>query len=162
MKAKELRIGNYILLEKKHVIKCDLIDIELSLIDREPIPLTEEILLKCGFEKNNIHKDPRMYEYCIDYMPYIRTIDNSKTFEISFYTTRIEYLHQLQNLYFALTGKEKALKILKELKELDMRARSIHGIHTKLDRTILRFLSEIGHEDIVKEYREVIKKTLEI
>lgn len=59
-----------------------------------------------------------------------------------------------------MKSKEKALKILKELKELPLQGRSINAIHTKLDRTILRFLSEIGHEDIVKEYSEVIKKIL--
>ena len=126
MQVEELRIGNYLYYRhidgymKEEIVKICSINNEY-LLDKEnctlgynelkPIPLTEEVLLKCGFEKNNIHKDPSMYEYCIDYMPYIRTIDNSKTFEISFYATRIEYLHQLQNLYFALTGKELEIKL---------------------------------------------------
>ena len=79
----------------------------------EPIPLTEEILLKCGFEKGYIMYFIRICEtrcylrpsyrggYYYGICPYIELRD-CKT---------IQYLHQLQNLYFALTGKELEIKL---------------------------------------------------
>ncbi len=104
MKANELRIGNY------YLHKNDLLQIddaysiyEKSKIIKEikPIPLTEEWLLKFGFEENtsswtnwekpNYSKEVRLRK-AFDYLTF-----NSK---------RIDYVHQLQNLYFALTGEE--------------------------------------------------------
>ena len=68
----------------------------------EPIPLTEEWLLKFGFEKN---KNSDLYFRLNNYEYFIENgiIDNgySRMNEIS-----VKYVHQLQNLYFALTGKE--------------------------------------------------------
>ena len=61
MEAKELRIGNWVsttdILIPKHVIKAeDIVSIEDGSfenlgLDVKPIPLTEEWLLKFGFEK---------------------------------------------------------------------------------------------------------------
>lgn len=71
-----------------------------------PIPLTEEILLKCGS--------------CLDRAYYILTpvemrySYKRKEFCVFFNTEVIcciKYLHQLQNLYFALTGKELEVKL---------------------------------------------------
>ena len=70
-------------------------------ISFEPIPLTEEWLLKCGFEKDEI-------------IVFYRKDETSSTFIIDFnfvcllgYShVKIHSAHQLQNLYFALTGEE--------------------------------------------------------
>jgi hypothetical protein len=60
----------------------------MDLKDIDPIPLTEDLLLKCGFA-----------DYSDDGSKRIALI---KDLEIKC----PEYLHQLQNLYFALTGEE--------------------------------------------------------
>jgi len=64
----------------------------------KPIPITEEWLLKAGFEK-----DETDWWYIDDFG--VKRYDNDC---FVFYTlnTIIKFLHQLQNLYFALTGEE--------------------------------------------------------
>jgi hypothetical protein len=99
MRAEDLRIGNYIIYQKEHIIKCDLKDIELSEIDREPIPLTEEILLKCGFVCDG--------DYYVNGNWLIEfDEENMSEFLIDNTAIVIKHLHQLQNLYFALTGED--------------------------------------------------------
>jgi hypothetical protein len=73
----------------------------------EPIPLTEDILLKCGFELSGS-------EFGIDCFEEGELRLDKKTFAPRFYDYDsscdlpyfIEHLHQLQNLYFALTNEE--------------------------------------------------------
>lgn len=104
IKSTELRIGNWYNCDGDHFqIKAS--DIQCLLDDSyQPIPLTPDILLKCGFKNNGftfrlqglsikfpgtLHKKGRTYfsGWCI--------IEKSP-----------EYLHQLQNLYYSLTGEE--------------------------------------------------------
>jgi hypothetical protein len=70
--------------------------------DFEPIPLTEEWLLKFGFEWKNhgLHKDNWVIrQFGGDWTIFL---SNEKyNFDI-----KLCYVHQLQNLYFALTGEE--------------------------------------------------------
>lgn len=76
------------------------------------IPLTEEILLKFGFEK--IKSDEYPHKFIINkYMRYeveIENLNSKNCFVFShgkkFSSIKIEYVHQLQNLYFSLTVKE--------------------------------------------------------
>jgi hypothetical protein len=73
--------------------------------DLRPIPLTKDILLKCGFfvsdlliAKNGISlKHNRNGDYSLP-------LNNSRG-EVCRVIV-IEYLHQLQNLYFTLIGEE--------------------------------------------------------
>lgn len=79
--------------------------------DLEPIPLTEECLLKFGFEK------------CLNGFWCAKELLNvkiSKHFVTEIYLSGsdtdlafngIQYIHQLQNLYFALTGEELTLSV---------------------------------------------------
>ena len=99
MKASELRIGNYVYVEH------DKNNLELLKFDFEsgwymeyikPIPLTEEWLLKFGFEK--------AYETCYQYKDFILN-DKFIMMDIDI-TIQLKHVHQLQNLYFALTGEE--------------------------------------------------------
>ena len=53
-----------------------------------------------------------------------------------------------------MKSKEKALKRLNKQKNVSCPSIIV------AESILLDFLSEIGHEDIVKEYREVIKKAL--
>lgn len=80
--------------------------ITATMDDIKPIPLTEEILLKCGFAKSSDgeHFFIGHYGFCLvhdgqDYCMKPVIID-------PMVIAYCRYLHQLQNLYFALTGKE--------------------------------------------------------
>lgn len=78
----------------------------------QPIKLTESILLQCGFDKNRI-------EYIIENFVLNAQIDGTFEFYYSYENGRnefnlspdLKYLHQLQNLYYSLTGKELPIDI---------------------------------------------------
>lgn len=118
MQASELKIGNYIYLKSKNRIyeisTGYEIDIGTDSEDFEPIPLTEEILLKCGFEKDDI-RDQDYYEWYQKEFPIIGVLcqssDKTYLFDENTDTLRIYYLHQLQNLTFALTGQELSINL---------------------------------------------------
>lgn len=78
----------------------------------KPIPLTEEWLFKFGFNKGK-HLTPQNYNNDIVRVYKWMTAD-VYIFSIFKYRTpdrlNINYVHQLQNLYFAITGKELELK----------------------------------------------------
>ena len=145
MKATELRIGNYVTDRiTKNIIEVDSIN-ELGITlfadiidedmfvnnqeeadDIEPIPLTEDWLLKLGFEN---------YEWCTD-CAFIKF--NSSHMMLRYYNDKwhcqktivskdskgqkmseakqivkkgmIKHVHQLQNLYHALMGEELTTK----------------------------------------------------
>lgn len=109
IQASELRIGNIIKYYGRYtrVEPNNITELSKGAGDYKPIPLTEEILLKCGFEKINKHKELDSHGYLMDGMEYLHTIDNGITFTDSVQNEiEFKYLHQLQNLYFALTNKE--------------------------------------------------------
>lgn len=108
-----LRIGNYILGPDSTSPERFTIDwfhaIEINAITEEeltPISLSPEILEKCGFEATNgieIKNYIWLVIHCDSGEANIYNIYKNETLQL-----RIEckYLHQLQNLYFALTGEE--------------------------------------------------------
>jgi hypothetical protein len=115
MKAAELRIGNYINISKE-VCKMQLVnfaDIHYtdSFENYEPIPLTEEWLLKLGFDKLDkahfkiIQKDIFNSLFTI-------TLDENEIFKFDFqgFWYQLEFLHQLQNLFYCLCGEELKTK----------------------------------------------------
>ena len=78
-----------------------------------PIPLTEEWLLKFGFEKtlNQYKKLTLSNKIGCDNIPFIILfLDNQYQYDDLRFRTNIEYVHQLQNLFFALTGEELTIK----------------------------------------------------
>ncbi len=119
MKANELRIGNYIIpitsdgfkLEQRPIHAREFWLLSNEPDKAEPIPLTEEWLIKFGFEKEknvipiysigkiSIYLDCEMY-------PNGRVYFNSWCI----LKEKPKYVHKLQNLYFALTGEELILK----------------------------------------------------
>jgi hypothetical protein len=126
IKVSELRIGNCVYDhegdESKvyNVYNSGGVDLTFELVLMEninaesisPIPLTEEWLVKFGFEKyvNSFRKGYNDLVYHFIYLKhldsyacYIEYEDDSELYPISF---NIEYVHQLQNFYFALTGEE--------------------------------------------------------
>ena len=80
----------------------------------EPIPLTEEWLLKFGFEKDEYAKDFRLGKYWVENR-YFDSYEKSMflfgcyQFNKIYITSNVDvlkYVHELQNLYFAITGEE--------------------------------------------------------
>lgn len=66
----------------------------------QPIPLTPEIMLQCGFVKNN-----KQFIRVYNEQGNIITInDILGVLTLSSYDVELSSLHQLQNLYFSLTG----------------------------------------------------------
>ncbi len=115
MKANELRIGN--LYDQfgniTEVNWCTIKDLEKAPKEQlwcKPIPLTEELLLKFGFEKdgNKIYRNGRFFIENLfgNRMTFRITINNAE----SAHANSIEFVHQLQNLYFALCGEELEMK----------------------------------------------------
>lgn len=79
-----------------------------------PIELTEEWLLGLGFKKYDLDRF-RIQVYGEELPAYIATRIGSGYAELNrnghcFKTCNCEYVHELQNLYFALTGLELKLK----------------------------------------------------
>jgi len=106
MKANELRIGNYVYDNLGGVLKIKGISLDSTLSHIKPIPLTEEWLVKLEFIE---HMDKNVFIH-----PSLRYSDKFKLREdgvIVFVSSEVyisdcKYVHQLQNLYFALSGKE--------------------------------------------------------
>jgi hypothetical protein len=106
--AKDLRIGNWVL-NQDGTLNDKPIGVPLQIEEQDfkwaalyvPIPLSPELLLKCGFSK--IGKDDN----------YINLIgvkiwsDGEKFYHInSEMLTHLDYLHQLQNWYYFNAGEE--------------------------------------------------------
>ena len=117
MKSNELRVGNWVNYWGDN-IKFDEIDlsdlfnpsIDIYETDLEPIELTEEILLKCGFEKRE-DGDYNLFKYSEVDIVICSDFSSWKCDGINFSVNYIKYLHQLQNLYFALTNKELEINL---------------------------------------------------
>ncbi len=107
MNEEELRIGNYVNIEDT-ILRIDLQELYYNSSIMTPIPLTEEWLLKLGFESmysNYIVKAGDYYNSIKqDCGKWIYSYDESDAgcYELK----EIKYVHELQNLYFALNDKE--------------------------------------------------------
>ena len=78
----------------------------INLEDVKPIPLTEEWLLKFGFEYSDLNGDSGLWK-----IPPFQIYGKYNQF-IYDYKLDVNYVHQLQNLYFALTGEELTIKTI--------------------------------------------------
>ncbi len=110
MKANELRIGNLIQHNKGNNFFVNPNHLIVMMMDvshnYNPIPLTEEWLFKFGFEIG--YNQKKMLDvYCKDFG---LLIERSNGGNFYYKKVFIQYVHQLQNLYFALTGEELVLK----------------------------------------------------
>lgn len=128
MEATDVRIGNYVYDTKGEINKINLAAIEYLLrygssgaCQVKPIPLTEDMLKKCGFEKSGefifdhpsgvVFDAPNDWnntdEYPIEIgMP--RTVMGYNPEEL---IIRCLYLHDLQNKFFAITGEELEINL---------------------------------------------------
>jgi hypothetical protein len=112
LKANELRIGNWHWGDGNpiQITAKDILDLSDDPQDDfyQPIPLTEEWLLKFGFEKN---KNNRFVLLTGDVdILFTEDLDGWVCDGINFSVNCLSYVHQLQNLYFALTGEELEMK----------------------------------------------------
>lgn len=134
MNASELRVGNWVRHRGTNgkVQATYFEGVELSdtyglnewnpvMAEVEPIPLTEEILFKCGFQ---VMESSSAKEFYIGINPvtkdwlfslvWLERPDLIKAPNAPFYRNgahTIYHVHQLQNLYFALTGEELKIEL---------------------------------------------------
>ena len=107
MKVQELRIGNLVefdgvnyKVESIHLEGCvglnDIMYEEVNIDDLKPIDLTEEWLIRFGFKK-----------FGPDFInPSLLIRNTTQGFKTIRHGIMVNHLHQLQNLYFELIGKE--------------------------------------------------------
>ncbi len=124
MEAKQLRIGNWVYSQEigenvqissindEYVTFKDYVTWDYPNYDEiNPIPLTEEILLKCGFvlfDKNYDSQDFNVYklgDFTYNTSHNVFWLHNNYSF------TQPKHLHQLQNLYYSLTGEELKIEL---------------------------------------------------
>ena len=110
MEAKDLRIGNLAAMYKGDVfiLKArDLVDLDMGngLLNCEPIPLTEDWLLKFGLKFSGYNMEDKAI-YKIDDEVWIVQNIVTKQFYLNEYERELKHVHQLQNLYHSLTGEE--------------------------------------------------------
>jgi hypothetical protein len=134
IKANDFRIGNYVYY--KHPT-TDLLIHKIEWLDfkeinefpdiyneyHKPIQLTEEILIKCGFVLYGYGSTDDEFISSVEFTGYrLNNFDicfvNDTNKSIRFVNNinekvycNIKYLHQLQNLYFALTNEEITIQL---------------------------------------------------
>lgn len=76
------------------------------------VPVTPEILEKCGFDHRHERKnaDPQI-EFLYEAKVQIMEIWDCQDWEHSCVDIPCKYLHQLQNLFYCLTGQELEIKL---------------------------------------------------
>ena len=148
MKANELRIGNFISdtnasdrffapVKKLDFSRCYYGQFHSAYSDLKPIPLTEDWLLRFGFQDDNKEEREKYKHFPTNFLRKnvtplsryfwvyrendpllakrkdIRGIEQGE-FQVwanQSYCMSVQYVHELQNLYFALTKQELTLNI---------------------------------------------------
>lgn len=113
MEAKELRIGNYY---NSHgtfkKVTPNTIEELFESKNRtwiQPIPLTEEILLKCGFIKEK--EENKQFYQCYNKGNFQIHEDKGNFYYTAQWWVKLKHLHSIQNLFFALTGEELEINL---------------------------------------------------
>lgn len=109
IQANELRIGNWVNDKSVGYVQVNWLTFHPdNLKNTEPIPLTPEILENAGFEA--LDHGARDTSFCRNNF-FLRwyVIEEVVRYE----GREIKYLHQLQNLYFALVGEELKVELCK-------------------------------------------------
>ena len=117
MEAKDLRIGNLVYDFTDHcninILAEDLTDVS----NFKPIPLTEEWLIKLNFEKHyHLDDQPEQgYYFTLEffnntYEDLCLISNEDLTVELFPFSQVYNYVHEVQNLYHAITGKELIIK----------------------------------------------------
>ena len=123
IQSNELRIGNWVMYDNR-LFQIEAISRSLPCLNTDefgigvvdwnninPIPLTPEILEKCGLKNGNSELDRNVFYSTNKHLAQF-SVNISGSFGIyvgvfiALRSVHLEYLHQLQNLYFALTNEE--------------------------------------------------------
>lgn len=122
---KQLRIGSRIYWKGKNEVVIEASDFaELMYYEgyfdvADPIPLTDEVLIRAGFEKELKEVGSLRFAVWHHEIPnqsikfdLVRVFDGSYAMsnELNFWPSTIDCLHQLQNLFYCLTGTELEIK----------------------------------------------------
>lgn len=108
MEASELRIGNYVLNENNQIVEVDatrIMFLQDGRVKYKPIEVTEEWLIKFGFinyDNDDFFTYGNLHYNTSNNRFYIGN-DHASSFHDD---ATIKFVHQLQNLFFALTGRE--------------------------------------------------------
>jgi hypothetical protein len=145
IKVSQLRIGNYLYDNKDNLCRVEQLNSNadetevyapvikgaLTYLPNKPIPLTEETLLKCGFEKVVVKGDfdagfDDDITYGLEYKREFYLSYDASDFSIAIFSSKLaydyedgiciplesaKYLHQLQNIFFSLTGEELKIEL---------------------------------------------------
>lgn len=117
MKAKELRLGNKVLYNGKErkvegilkrYVYLKAIKNEISKVlhsGLRPIPLTNEALIKAGFEKR-VNGDYETFTHPDYKFVFIEKIGDHYLISGGYKTKKLHFVHELQNTHFYLFDKE--------------------------------------------------------
>lgn len=112
MRVTELKIelgNNFITASNKDVVYMDEED------SFQPIELTEEVLLKIGFEKFEKMFRMKLSEFHLDYFIAVGVLRIYKKLTDCYFDKNLEikceFLHQLQNAYYCLTNEELEVEL---------------------------------------------------
>jgi len=102
----ELRLGNLFILPNGDYGKISYHEIRLLVVSTskpnyQPVKITQDIISKSGFDDHNKLGDCIIGYYGDDFIKDVYSFMYKRSLIV-----KVQYLHQLQNLYFALTGKE--------------------------------------------------------
>jgi hypothetical protein len=152
MKATQFRIGNLVSLNGKEFEVTLQSLYEGANLDWKPLPITKERLLRFGFiesELSNLIIKTDEYDYI--------GFDSVLFCWVSGTKKPIKYLHQLQNLYFALTQRElkfkddiNAPKVL--ITNLDISVRLLNCLKQKNSSHYYKYGLGITYLDEVSNY----------
>jgi hypothetical protein len=168
MRATQFRIGNLVSLNGKEFEVTLQSLYEGANLDWKPLPVTKERLLRFGFEEVcelngdfalTIQKNKEQligeYQIWVDLgIENERKIFISVVCDSQWLITKNKYIHQLQNLYFALTQKE--LKLRNNIKVLiedsDMSVRLINCLKNKVNFSCNKQAPVITYLDEISNY----------
>jgi hypothetical protein len=120
---RELRIGNLVLttdvlipyhrIEPEDLVSMKDGSFKKLGIEIKPIPLTEDILLKCEGVKHDFNDwyiiEFKDYEMCVNIIDKSLTIGDDYSERLI--SSNLEYVHQFQNIIFALTNEELEINL---------------------------------------------------
>jgi len=126
MKKEELRVGNKVLYKgRKNILIDEVKEIHTASVrlcmnplaiysyaDLKPIRLTNKLLKKCGFWRQFTGEYVFLGDGPMEFYFHNKEffISGSGNFDEKKYKVNIQYLHQLQNLYYMLCGTELEVK----------------------------------------------------
>jgi hypothetical protein len=119
IQANELRIGNWFYVPAgghKQISDFEIMNFAATNPSAAQIPLTPEILEKCGFEAPDYRFPNHSFYSLQNWLEVSGEVRQSIWLlyanDDEYRTgTEFQYLHQLQNLYFALTGNELTVNL---------------------------------------------------